>query len=114
MAELLWAEVRAALQRGEAVALTTITRVWGHSPREVGAQMLVFRDGRLAGTVGGGCGEAEVRMAALRTLDEGKPQTYMVNLTDDYRQDEGSICGGRLEVFIEPFIPQEVTHEPNA
>lgn len=106
MARSLWHELREALGRGEAVALATVTRTWGHSPREVGAKMVIFRDGRILGTVGGGCGEAQVRMQALDAVDTGKPLAYMVNLTDDYRQDEGAICGGRLEVFIEPFFPQ--------
>lgn len=105
MAATLWCELREALTRGEPVAMATITRIWGHSPREVGARMLVFRDGRLEGTVGGGCGEAQVRLAALDAIDCGRPQVCMVDLTDDYRQDEGAICGGRLEVLIEPYVP---------
>lgn len=102
----LWRDVQDALLRGEAVAVATITRTWGHAPREVGAKMAVFRDGRILGTVGGGCGESEVRMAALESLDSGQPRICLVNLTDDYRQDEGAICGGRLEIFVEPLLAQ--------
>ncbi len=106
MAGDLWLRAREALLRGEAVAVATITRTWGHSPREVGAKMLVFRDGRILGTVGGGCGESEIRMAALQSLDSGQPRICLVNLTADFRQDEGAICGGRLEIFVEPLLPQ--------
>lgn len=89
--------------RGEAAALATVTHTWGHSPREVGAKMLIYRDGRTAGTVGGGCGEAEVRRQALDALDEGRPRTFVVDLLDDPAVPDGAVCGGKMEVFIEPL-----------
>lgn len=90
-----------AQQANEPLALATITHTWGHAPREVGAKMLVFRDGRIQGTIGGGCGEDEVRLKALEVLDNGAPVIHIVDLLDDPSQDEGAICGGKMEVFIE-------------
>lgn len=95
-----------AHRRGEPVSLATITHTWGHAPREVGAKMLVFRDGRALGSIGGGCGEAEVWRAALDAMDSGRPTTCIVSLMDDYLQDEGAICGGKMEVFVEPLSPE--------
>ncbi|HLO03196.1 MAG TPA: XdhC/CoxI family protein [Symbiobacteriaceae bacterium] len=85
------------------VALATVVRSWGHSPRAPGAKMLVWRDGRTWGSIGGGCGEAEVRRAALDALDEGRPQLYEVDLLDHPEELEGAICGGRYLVLIEPL-----------
>lgn len=85
------------------VALATVVRTWGHSPRAPGAKMLVWRDGRIWGSIGGGCGEAEVRRAALDSLDEGRPQLYQVDLLDHPEELDGSICGGRYLVLIEPL-----------
>ena len=90
-----------AKQSGEPAALATITHTWGHSPREVGAKMLVYRDGRIRGTIGGGCGEDEVRMKALEVMDSGVPLVHIVDLLDDPAQDDGAICGGKMEIFIE-------------
>lgn len=91
--------------RGEPGALATITRTRGHCPREVGAKMLVLRDGRTFGTVGGGCGEAEVRRQALAVIDSGRPVVHVVNLLDDPARPDGAACGGRMELFIEPIAP---------
>lgn len=83
-------------------ALATITRTWGSTPRKAGSKMLVYRDGRTFGTVGGGCGESEIRREAINVIDEGAPKTYRVSLTADTAAAEGMVCGGVMEVFIEP------------
>lgn len=90
--------------RGEPAALATITHTWGHCPREVGAKMLVFRDWRTFGTIGGGCGEAEVRRIALDVIESGMPVVHVVDLLDDPLVPEGAVCGGKMEVFIEPVL----------
>lgn len=107
------------LNAGESVALATIIHTRGHCPREVGAKMLIWRDGRTEGTVGGGCGENRIRLAALTALDEGQPTVQHVDLLDDPALDEGAVCGGVMEVLIEPFTPiagaafiLENTHTP--
>lgn len=92
------AELRAA---GVDVALATIVHTRGHCPREVGARMLVLRDGRTYGTIGGGCGESAVRLRALQALDEGRPSLVVVDLLDDPSLLDGAVCGGKMEVLVE-------------
>lgn len=89
-------------RKGQRAALATVTHVRGHVPREVGAKMLVLPDGRTYGTIGGGCGEGEVRRRALDVLDTGEPVLHVVDLLDDPALEDGAVCGGKMEVFIEP------------
>lgn len=84
-----------------AAALVTIVSVKGSTPRKPGAKMIVFADGRTYGTVGGGCGEAEIRREALRVLDHSKDKWYTLDMTNDTAEDEGMVCGGTMDVFIE-------------
>lgn len=101
----LMARLQECRTRGVPVALATIVHTRGHCPREVGAKMLVLRDGRSEGTIGGGCGESEVRMLALTVMDEGRPVLHTVDLLDDPALEDGAVCGGKMEVFIEPVGP---------
>jgi xanthine dehydrogenase accessory factor len=64
--------------------------------------MLVYRDGSITGTVGGGCGEAEVRKQAFIAIDDNAARMHRVSLTADIAAREGMACGGMMEVFIEP------------
>lgn len=82
-------------------ALITVTKVLGSAPRKPGAQMLVLADGTSAGTIGGGCGEADARQAALQVLATGKPRKHCLNMTADIAEDEGMVCGGIMELFID-------------
>lgn len=95
--------LQAALEGTERVALATVVHTRGHCPREVGAKMLIWRDGRTAGSIGGGCGENRVRLSALTALDEGRPVLVEVDLLDDPSLPDGAVCGGVMEVLIEPF-----------
>lgn len=88
---------------GMPAALATIVHTRGHCPRETGAKMLVTRDGRTYGTIGGGCGESEVRLLALQVMDEDTPLLHVVDLLDDPALVDGAVCGGKMEVFIEPL-----------
>lgn len=90
------------LIEGHEVALATIIHNRGHTPREVGARMLVLPDGRCYGTIGGGCGESEVRLRALQVLDAQRPALHVVDLLDDPALEDGAVCGGKMEVWIEP------------
>ncbi|HHU32390.1 MAG TPA: XdhC family protein [Clostridia bacterium] len=83
--------------------LATIVNVSGSVPRHEGAQMLIFPDGRSVGTIGGGCGEAEVRREALIVLDDNKTKSYRVLLNSDLAADEGMVCGGIMDVLLEPL-----------
>lgn len=86
---------------GEKGALVTIVETRGSTPRKPGSQMLIMPDGKSFGTIGGGCGEAEVRRRALMALDEQRSQLYTVRMLNDMAADEGMVCGGIMEVFIQ-------------
>ena len=105
MADAVLMALSTARLAGETVALATIIHTRGHCPREVGAKMLVWPDGRTAGTIGGGCGENLVRLMALTALDAGQPMTHQVDLLDDPALEDGAVCGGVMDVLIEPFRP---------
>ncbi len=97
-------ELIAAQRRGQPVALATITRARGSVPRHTGSKMLIYEDGRTSGTVGGGELEARVIAAGIETLQEGHPRTEPYSLVDLGRGDPG-VCGGELEVYLEPYLP---------
>ena len=96
----------AALEAQRPCALATVVSTRGSTPRKNGAKMLVEPGLGLVGTVGGGCGEAEVIAAASEVLETGQPQIVRVDLTDDPLAWTGSVCGGVLEVFVEPIYPE--------
>lgn len=85
-------------------AVATIISTLGSTPRKAGAQVLFFRDGRVIGTIGGGCGEAEVRQHAFRVIEHGKPVMVDVNLTHEAAEEDGMVCGGAMKVYIEPAL----------
>ena len=89
---------------GRPCAVATVIATQGSTPRKNGAKMLVNPDG-LVGTVGGGCGEAQVIEAARDAMETGLPRIVQVDLTDDPLAWTGSVCGGILRVFVEPVIP---------
>jgi xanthine dehydrogenase accessory factor len=90
--------------KGEKAALATIVGTKGSTPRKAGAQVLFYRDGRAVGTIGGGCGEAEVRTYAFRVMDSGEPLLIEVNLTHEIAEQDGMVCGGTMEVLVEPIL----------
>ncbi len=85
-------------------ALCTVIKSEGSTPRHVGSKMLVYPDGKFIGTVGGGELENRVMQAALQTLKNGNTQTLAYNMADPARGDPG-VCGGQVEVFVEPIFP---------
>lgn len=100
-------ELYRELFRGRA-ARAILVQGWGSVPREAGAKMLVFPDGSIRGTVGGGCGEAEVWQAAMDCLREDVCGRVEVDLTEDESSDSGKVCGGRFEVFIDIWEPNRL------
>jgi xanthine dehydrogenase accessory factor len=100
----LFRELIADLANGETVAVATIIRRKGSVPREVGAKMLVHRGGRISGTVGGGCGEAEVWRSALNVIDTRRPSTVQVDLTEEIAMESQGVCGGIFDVFVQPWF----------
>ncbi|WP_102349646.1 XdhC family protein [Bacillus sp. Marseille-P3661] len=89
--------------RGDAAALASIIKKKGSVPRNVGSKMIIMRNGEIFGTIGGGCGEAEVIEKALQVIDKGIPDKHTVDLTKGLFYEDGGICGGVFEVFIEPL-----------
>jgi len=91
---------------GQRCALATIVQANGSIPSYTSAKLLVREDGSMAGTIGGGCVEAEVWNAAREAMETGKPRRMQFSLGQDAASDNGLICGGQLEVFVEPLEPQ--------
>ncbi len=94
-----------ALAKGETVALVTIVSTRGSTPQRVGAKMLVYADGRMVGTIGGGCYESDAFGKAREAMRTHKASLIKYELTDDFAEETGLICGGQMEVFIEPIEP---------
>jgi xanthine dehydrogenase accessory factor len=101
----VFAAVTDALDRGEAAALVTIVSTTGSTPQRVGAKMLVFGDGRIIGTIGGGCYENDAFWKAKDSIANRKPQLVHYELDDDFAQESGLVCGGQMDVYIEPIEP---------
>ncbi len=95
--------LNAALARGEDAALVTIVSSQGSTPQRVGAKMLVFPDGRMVGTIGGGCYENDAFWKAKEAIQTRKPLLVKYDLNDDFAQENGLVCGGQMQVYIEPL-----------
>ncbi len=94
-----WAE---ALRRsGHRVALATVVRTWGSSPRPLGSQLVVVDDGRFQGSVSGGCVEARVIERALEIMHEGQPELIEFGVSHPEAWEVGLPCGGRIAIWIE-------------
>jgi xanthine dehydrogenase accessory factor len=96
-----------ALSAGRPVVYCRLVETRGSTPQKAGAAMLVFADGSQAGTLGGGCVEAEVKRQALAGLDSGRAEVVSFQLDNDYGWDDGLICGGRMQILIEPLTKAE-------
>jgi xanthine dehydrogenase accessory factor len=83
----------------------TVVRVRGSTPQRAGAKMLVFADGRTLGTIGGGCYENDAFWKAREALNTGKPLLLHYELNDDFAQENGLVCGGQMDVHIDPLEP---------
>jgi len=101
----LFEEIVRLRRSGRKSALATIIRVNGSIPSYPGARMLIRDDGSIAGTIGGGCVEAEVWQAAREAMETGKTKILSFSLAEDAAYDNGLICGGQLEIYIEPLDP---------
>jgi len=92
-------------REGRRGAVATIVNVRGSIPSFKTAKMLVRDDGSILGTIGGGCVEADVWQAAREVMESEKPRTLVFDLNQDPKYDTGLVCGGTVEVFIEPILP---------
>ena len=94
-----------AQDAGESVALATVTRTRGAVPRRAGSRMLIYPDGRIVGTVGGGEMERRLIQEAVEVIEVGEGRVASYNFVDPSAGDVG-VCGGTMEVFLEPILPQ--------
>ena len=101
----IYEEIVQLRRQGRRAALATIISVRGSIPSFQSAKMLVRDDGSIVGTIGGGCVEAEVWQAAREVMEQERPKTLSFNLNQDPRYDTGLICGGTLEIYVEPVLP---------
>src|SRR5438477_11177272 len=101
----IYEEIVKLRQEGRRGAVATIVNVRGSIPSFKTAKMLVRDDGSIFGTIGGGCVEAEVWQAAREVMETEKPRTLSFNLNQDPKYDTGLLCGGTLDIFIEPVLP---------
>ena len=99
------AAAAAALNRGEPVALVTVVRASGSTPQRAGAKMLVYPDGRTIGTIGGGCYENDAFWKAREALATGRSALLHYELNDDFAQENGLVCGGQMDVHVDPLEP---------
>lgn len=97
----LYRAVSAAKTRGERVVVATVAHTRGSTPQQRGAKMLFFENGEVAGTVGGGCIEAEVWAEAREALRSGKSALHHFSLTAEEASEEGMVCGGTMDIFID-------------
>ena len=95
---------------GQRAALATIVHTNGSIPSYESSRMLVREDGSIAGTIGGGCVEADVWAAAREVMRQELPRKLVFNLNHEAGYDVGLICGGTLEVFVEPILPQPMLY----
>lgn len=98
--------IREANARGERVVVATVAHTRGSTPQRRGAKMLFFENGEVAGTVGGGCVEAEVWAEARETMRSGRPGLYAFRLTADEASEQGMVCGGVMEIFLDVWDPE--------
>src|SRR6059036_2721187 len=102
MKSIVFQALAEAARNAEGVALGIISGVKGSSPQKVGAKALFYRDGRIKGTLGGGCLEAEIQQRAIEALRTGQPATFDLLLDHDFGWDDGLICGGKVFGLILP------------
>jgi xanthine dehydrogenase accessory factor len=101
----LYRRVDEANGRGERVIVATVTNTRGSTPQQRGAKMLFFEDGSAAGTVGGGCVEAEVWAEARTALRSGQSALHRFSLTAEEASEEGMVCGGTMDIFLDVWKP---------
>jgi xanthine dehydrogenase accessory factor len=106
----IYEEIVKLRREGRRGAVATIVNVRGSVPSFETAKMLVRDDGSIVGTIGGGCVEADVWQAARQVMEEERPRTLTFNLNQNPKYDTGLVCGGTLDVFIEPVLPRALLY----
>lgn len=103
----LYRMIGEATGRGERVVIATVAHTRGSTPQQRGAKMLFFESGEVAGTVGGGCIEAEVWAEAKEALRSGKSALHHFSLTAEEASEEGMVCGGTMDIFIDVIADKQ-------
>jgi xanthine dehydrogenase accessory factor len=98
----IYEELTSLLEAGQPLAFAVLIETKGSTPQKCGAKAIFLPDGRVIGTLGGGCLEAETRQKALRALETGEAFTFRAVLDDDFGWDDGLICGGAVQTFVQP------------
>jgi xanthine dehydrogenase accessory factor len=107
----LYRLIEEAMARGERVVVATVAQTRGSTPQRRGAKMLFFEGGKVAGTVGGGCVEAEVWAEAREVLRTGRAALHNFTLTADEASEEGMVCGGTMEIFLDVWDKKVISDE---
>ena len=103
--EDIYQEIARITAEGGEAALVTVVSTGGSTPREVGTKMLVRADGSIIGSIGGGSVENQVIKEAMEVMRKGKPERYHYNLVAREGEELGMVCGGEMDVFVEPIMP---------
>ena len=104
----LYRMINEAGERGERVVVATVAHTRGSAPQQRGAKMVFFQNGETAGTVGGGCIEAEVWAEAREAMRSGNSALHHFSLTADEASEEGMVCGGTMDIFIDAWAKENV------
>jgi xanthine dehydrogenase accessory factor len=99
----IYLEMAKRLEQGGCAAMATIIKTKGSTPQQLGAKLVVFDDGSFIGTVGGGCVEADIWAECREVLRTGRAGIFHFNLAGDYEEAEDMVCGGQMDVLIEPW-----------
>ncbi len=99
----LYSQISEANERGQRVVVATVAHTRGSTPQQRGAKMLFFENGEAAGTVGGGCIEAEVWAESREAMRSGKSALHHFSLTAEDASEEGMVCGGTMDIFIDVY-----------
>lgn len=111
MSATFYHHLQTLLDQDMTVAVATITDVKGSVPREVGAKMIIHPFGKHVGTVGGGCGEADVIRTGLDVIQDGEPRNVTVDLTEEINMQSLGVCGGVMNVYIEQWRDEEESRQ---
>jgi xanthine/CO dehydrogenase XdhC/CoxF family maturation factor len=97
----IFGQIRQWRDLGRGVALATVVRTWGSSPRPVGSHMAIDGSGQFVGSVSGGCIESTLAHEAAVVIGDGQPRRLQFGVSDQQAQDVGLACGGQIELFVE-------------
>ncbi len=102
----IYSDVARWYKEGQAIALATVIKTWGSSPRTTGAKMAVNQDGGISGSVSGGCVEGAVVSASMETIKHGHAQFLHFDVADETAWNVGVACGGEVDIFVRLLSPE--------